>query len=125
VARTRPEDLLPLKPFTFQTLLVLSAADLHGWGLLRALESRIGSRLLPGQLYRQIDAMLVDELIEERDRPRNGRGTRDAHVGGAEPRRFFHLTAFGRSVLEAEARRLDGLVSELRTSGLLPSRRRS
>jgi DNA-binding PadR family transcriptional regulator len=126
VPRRSPEALLPLKPFVFEILVVLATADRHGWSLLRALETRTGGRVLPGQLYRQIDALLADGLIDERDRPRGlGREMRDERVGGAAPRRFFRLTPFGRSALTAEARRLEGLVSELRTSGLLPSPRQS
>ena len=105
-------------------LIVLCAGDQHGWGLLRALEARLGKRLLPGQLYRQIDAMLTDGLIEERARPSRAIETRDEHTGGAEPRRFFRITGLGRRALDAEGRRLEGLVSEMRASGLLPSRRR-
>lgn len=124
VPRSLVGDPLPLKPFVLQTLMVLAAGDQHGWGLLRALEARLGTRVLPGRLYRQLDEMLADGLIEERDRPARPAETRNEHLGGAEPRRFFRMTAIGRRALEAEGRRLEGLVSELRTSGLLPSRRR-
>ena len=119
-----PENLLPLKPLVLQTLIVLAAGEQHGWGLLRALEARLDKRVLPGQLYRQIDAMLADRLIEERDRPHRAMEARAGHVGGAEPRRFFRISALGRRALDAEGRRLEGLVTELRTSGLLPSRPR-
>jgi len=118
--RRAPHDLLPLKPFVFQLLVVLAGGDRHGWGLLRELEQRTGARVLPGQLYRHLEAMLADGLVEEHDQPRGAtRETRDERVGGAQPRRFFHLTDFGRRVADAEAQRLDVLMSELR---LLKSR---
>ena len=125
--RRPPEALLPLKPFVLQLLVALSTGDLHGWGLLKAIEARTGGPVLPGQLYRQIETLLANGLIEERDRPGGGvsRETREEHVGGAPARRFFRLTPFGRRVVEAEAGRLERLVAELRTAGLHPSGKRS
>ena len=121
-----PRDLLPLKPFVFQALVVLSDGELHGWGLLRAIETRTGARVLPGQLYRQLEAMLDQRLVEERRPPRGSpREERATNTGVAAPRRFFRLTPFGRRVAQAEARRLAGLVDELRSKGLLTDRGRS
>ena len=60
-------DLLPLKPFVFQVLIELVDQPQHGWSLLRALENRTGARVLPGQLYRQLDALL-DVLAREKVR---------------------------------------------------------
>jgi DNA-binding PadR family transcriptional regulator len=120
-----PRDLLPLKPFIFHVLVVLTDGELHGWGLLRALEPRVGERVLPGQLYRQLEAMLGEQLIEEHDVPsRPAKLERDDRVGGAAPKRFFRLTAFGRAVARAEAKRLEAMVDELRGKRLLPERGR-
>ena len=126
-----PRDLLPLKPFVFHVLVVLLDGELHGWGLLRALEPRIGERVLPGQLYRQLEAMLTEQLIEEHDSPGRAskddpdeRHGRDSRTGGAAPKRFFRLTTFGRAVAKAEARRLEAMVDELRGKRLLPERGR-
>jgi DNA-binding PadR family transcriptional regulator len=118
-----PRDLLPLKPFIFDVLVVLLDGELHGWGLLRALEQRTQQQVLPGQLYRQLEAMLAEELIEEH--ASSSRPTRTERVGGAAPKRFFRLTAFGRAVARAEARRLETMVNELRDKRLLPARGRS
>ncbi|HEX5216161.1 MAG TPA: hypothetical protein VFV98_11910 [Vicinamibacterales bacterium] len=121
-----PRDLLPLKPFVFHVLVVLLDGELHGWGLLRALEPRLGAQVLPGQLYRQLEAMLAEQLIEEHGAPsRPSRNERDDRVGGAAPKRFFRLTPFGRAVARAEARRLEAMVDELRDKRLLPERGRS
>ena len=122
-----PRELLPLKPFVFHALVVLTDGELHGWGLLRALEARLGERVLPGQLYRQVEAMLAADLIDESDAPARPapRLERDDRAGGAAPRRFFRLTAFGRAVAKAEARRLEAMVNELRDKRLLPERGRS
>ena len=120
-----PRDLLPLKPFVFHVLVVLTDGELHGWGLLRALEPRLGERVLPGQLYRQLEAMLDEQLIEEHAAPaKPAKRDRDDHVGGAAPKRFFRLTTFGRAVAKAEARRLEAIVDELRGKRLLPERGR-
>ena len=121
-----PLALLPLKPFVFHALVVLAGGDRHGWALLRALEARTAARVLPGQLYRQLEAMLDEGLITEHDRPSRGatRDERPPHAGGAAPKRFFRLTPFGRRVAQAEARRLATLVDELRGTGLLPAKGR-
>jgi DNA-binding PadR family transcriptional regulator len=121
-----PRELLPLKPLVFHVLVVLLDGELHGWGLLRALEPRLGQQVLPGQLYRQLEAMLAEQLIEEHGSPsRPPRNERDDRAGGAVPKRFFRLTAFGRGVVRAEARRLEAMVDELRDKRLLPDRGRS
>jgi len=120
-----PRELLPLKPFVFHVLVVLLDGELHGWGLLRALEPRLGEQVLPGQLYRQLEAMLAEQLIEEHGSPsRPSRNERDDRVGGAAPKRFFRLTTFGRAVARSEARRLEAIVDELRDKWLLPERGR-
>ena len=115
-----PLELLPLKPFVFDVLIVLVDGEQHGWGLLRRLEARLEAPVLPGQLYRQLEAMVRERLIEESEAGSGASSRRDARTGGAEPKRFFRLTPFGRSVVRAEARRLGGLVDELRAKRLLP-----
>ncbi|MEZ5318572.1 MAG: helix-turn-helix transcriptional regulator [Vicinamibacterales bacterium] len=122
-----PQALLPLKPLVFHLLVALLDGERHGWALLRAVEDQPGAeRLMPGQLYRQLAAMLDEGLIDERDTPGGGQATaeRVGRTGGAAPRRFFRLTPFGRAVTRAEARRLEGLVADTRVRRLL-SRRRS
>ncbi len=93
-----PRDLLPLKPADFHILLALSQGPLHGYGVMKAVtrESAGEVRLELGSLYRLLARLLDLGLIaaEESD----GR------------RRDYALTSFGKRVLEAEARRLAGLV---------------
>jgi DNA-binding PadR family transcriptional regulator len=119
-----PRDLLPLKPLVFDILVVLAAGEQHGWGLLRALEARLGTTMLPGRLYRQLDAMLRAGLIGEQSAADMSRPPRPDGTGGAEARRFFQLTALGRRAARAEARRLASLVDELRAKRLLPQKGR-
>lgn len=117
-------DLLPLKPFVFQVLIELVDQPQHGWSLLRALENRTGARVLPGQLYRQLDALLDAGFIEAVPiadaPPRTGSGAR-----GAAPKRLFRLTPLGRRIARAEAERLHGLLSDARVRRLLPERKRT
>jgi DNA-binding PadR family transcriptional regulator len=117
-----PRDFLPLKDLVFRILVALAEGEQHGWSLVQSLDEPSGrTRLLPGHLYRTLDRMLDDGLIEERDepaRPRKASGAR-----GAAPSRFFRLTPFGRDVARAETRRLEALVERSRAGRLLRSRR--
>jgi DNA-binding PadR family transcriptional regulator len=117
-----PRDFLPLKDLVFRILLVLADGERHGWSLVQTLdEPHGGTRLLPGHLYRTLDGMLVDGLIDERDRP-SIRQTTPAKRGAAASR-FFRLTQLGREVARAETRRLESLIERSRASGLLGQRR--
>ncbi|HET9369602.1 MAG TPA: helix-turn-helix transcriptional regulator [Vicinamibacterales bacterium] len=120
-----PLTLLPLKPLVFHLLVALLEEDLHGWALLRAVETQPdGDRLMPGQLYRQLEAMLDEGLIVEQRGAKKDADDEPAKKGGAPPKRFFRLTAFGREVARAEARRLEGVMADARVRRLL-SRSRS
>jgi DNA-binding PadR family transcriptional regulator len=119
--RPAPRDFLPLKDLVFRILVALAGGERHGWSLVQALdESSGGTRLLPGHLYRTLDRMLEDGLIDERDRP-------DDHPTegkrGAAPSRFFQLTPLGREVARAETRRLEALVARSRAGLLMRGRR--
>jgi DNA-binding PadR family transcriptional regulator len=121
-----PRALLPLKPLVFQLLVALLDGDRHGWSLLRAAEGAGGGgRLMPGQLYRQLESMLAEALVTEHAAPhRSVPPPAGPSTGGARPTRFFRLTPFGRAVARAEAHRLAELVSDARVRPLL-SRTRS
>ena len=103
---------LPLSPQQFHILLALADGDRHGYAIIQDVTLRTGGEieLRPGTLYRSIQRMLEDGLIEERrERP-----ARDDD----ERRRYYRITAFGLDVARAEARRLDQLVKLARRSGL-------
>jgi DNA-binding PadR family transcriptional regulator len=117
VADMPPNDevtaLLPLPLATFHILLALAEGDRHGYAIIQDVAVRTGGelKLSAGTLYRSIQRMLDDGLIEERrERP-----ARDDD----ERRRYYRLTAFGRAVARAEARRLDQLLKLARASGLV------
>ena len=119
-----PRDLLPLRPVVFQVLLVLADGERHGWSLVRELQSRVGGeRLLPATFYRLLTSMRREKLIEVAEPSREERLAGHADTGAnAERRRYFQLTAYGRDVARAEARRLEQLVRESRVKRLIPAR---
>lgn len=106
----------PLKPLVFQVLLALVDGERHGWHLVREVQQRGGfDRIMPGNFYRTLRAMLADGLIEEaRDRA--------AVDPEDDRRRYFRLTARGGQAAAAEARRLEALVLESRAKKLLTRR---
>jgi DNA-binding PadR family transcriptional regulator len=113
-----PNALLPLTPAVFHILLVLSEGRSHGYAIMRAVDELTGGqmRLGPGTLYRSIQRMVVDGLLEELDISVD-------EEDDDERRRYYQLTPFGRSVARAEARRLATLVEAARTRKLLPGAR--
>ena len=115
--RPDPLDFLPLKDLVFRILVALSDGERHGWSLVQALDERPGASLLPGHLYRTLNRMLDDGLIEERDRPAKAQAPRVKQ--GAAPSRFFQLTPLGCDVARAETRRLETLVAKSRAGRLL------
>ena len=112
-----PETLLPLPPVTFHILIALAEGDLHGYAIIQDLAARTGGELAiqAGTLYRSIQRMLEQGLVaEKRTRPAIGEDD--------ERRRYYRLTAFGRAVAQAEARRLTQMVKLARACGLVPSK---
>lgn len=96
---------LPLKPVVLHVLLALAERDLHGYGVMQAVqessEGRI--RLQTGPLYRHLKRLMDGGLVSEAvERPAED-----------DPRRssYYRLTDFGRGVLAAETKRLEKLLS--------------
>jgi DNA-binding PadR family transcriptional regulator len=105
-----PASFLPLSQHQFHILLALTEGERHGYGLIQDIDRRTGGelRLGTGTLYTAI-ARLVDlELVADTGR-------------ADERRRFYRLTALGRSVLKAETARLESLVRHAHESGIRPS----
>lgn len=107
----RPEvtDHLPLRPVEFQVLVLLAEGEKHGWAILQEAEA-IG-RAIPGiaTLYRTLQRLEADALIERR------RELEDDE----DRRRVYGLTSLGRAVASAEARRLNTLLGVARAAELL------
>lgn len=106
-AHSDPGAFLPLKHREFLMLLALSQGQKHGYVLKQELYDRTDGRvdLGPGTLYRTVRALQEGGLIREStERPEDD-----------DPRRiYYELTDLGRSVLDAEARRLEVLVQDVR-----------
>jgi DNA-binding PadR family transcriptional regulator len=91
--------------------------DRHGYAIIQEVATRTDGalKLSPGTLYRSIQRMLEQGLIEET-------AERPAPELDDERRRYYRITAFGRTVAKAEARRLAQLVKLARESGFAPGR---
>jgi DNA-binding PadR family transcriptional regulator len=110
-----PSRFLPLTPAVFHIILALAGGEGHGYGIMLEVERLTSGRLNlgPGTLYRSIQRMLLDGLIEERtDLP-------DSQEDD-ERRRYYRLTKLGLEVAREEARRLQSLVNAARERKLLP-----
>jgi len=109
-----PGSMLPLTPAVYHILLALAGGECHGYGIMQEVERLTdgGLRLGPGTLYRSIQRMLVDDLIEET------KVGPDSEADD-ERRRNYRLTSFGREVARAESSRLEILVETARQRKLL------
>ena len=98
------DGFLPLTPRDLLILAVLEDAPLHGYGIMKAVESRSRSGVFldPANLYRSLRRMRRDALVEEHGTAEDGRRT------------TYALTALGRAVLEAELLRLERLLAHAR-----------
>jgi DNA-binding PadR family transcriptional regulator len=113
-----PRSLLPLTPAVFHIMLALAGGECHGYAIMQEVE-RLTEGLLnlgPGTLYRSIQRMLVDGLIEE---------TKVLHESDLddERRRYYRITTLGLEVARAEAERLELLVYAARQRKLLPEKK--
>lgn len=111
------ESAAPLTPAVFHILLALVDGESHGYGIMQDVErfTNGDTRLGPGTLYRSIQRMLVDELIEELAIALHDESDDDR-------RRYYRLTKKGHAVARREAQRLADLVDAARQRNLLTSR---
>lgn len=103
----------PLSEAVCQILLAMADRPRHGLGISDEVERRTEGRVLlgAGTLYSAIGRMREDGWIGEVEAP----------AGEEDPRRrFYALTARGRSVLRDEIARLDALVADARRKSVLP-----
>jgi DNA-binding PadR family transcriptional regulator len=96
-------------------LLALLEDQRHGYALKEDIAARSGGRVLlgPGTLYRTIRDLLRDGLIEETESDLDP-------ADDDERRRYYRISDLGRSVVAAEARRLESLVEIVRGEKLIP-----
>jgi DNA-binding PadR family transcriptional regulator len=102
---------VPLSSAVLAILLSLAEGDKHGYAMMKDARAPGGGGIAmgPGTLYGSIDRMIRDGLVEESDKQ------------DGERRRYYRLTAQGRTALAAELERLDAAVSSARALGLLPN----
>ena len=108
-ARAEFGDVLPLTPAVFQTLLVLSDGERHGYAIMKEVEANTGGQMQlgPGTLYRSIKRMLADGLIEETDE-------RPDPALDDQRRRYYRLTGKGAEVCDTEVARLESRLTNAR-----------
>jgi DNA-binding PadR family transcriptional regulator len=111
------ESTAVVTPAVFHILLALSDGHSHGYGVMQDVEQFTGGelRLGPGTLYRSIQRMLVDGLIEELAMALHDESDDDR-------RRHYRLTRKGLEIAQREARRLAALVDVARQRNLLGKR---
>src|SRR5205823_4504531 len=113
----KPEHFLPLHRDTFHILVSLADRDRHGYSILLDVAERTsgGLQFSPSSLYSSIKRLLNQGLIEELTK-------RPDPEHDDERRRYYRLTRLGRKVAQLEARRLEQLLADARSTGLLGRR---
>jgi DNA-binding PadR family transcriptional regulator len=109
------DSFLPLPTAVFHILVALADRERHGYSIMQDVTARTGGkvRLSAGTLYSAIRRMLEQGLIEEM------RNSPDP-ASDDDRRRYYRLTRLGRDVAVAEARRLTDMLTQARTTGLIP-----
>jgi len=104
----------PLPAAAFQIMLALSARELHGYAIMRAVEEQTGGRLRlgPGTLYGSIQALLEGKVIEEVEKAPD---TDDLQ----ERRRYYRLTVAGRKLARSEAEKMADVLRVARARKIL------
>lgn len=86
----------------YHVLLAMAKGPLYGYAIKEAVETESGGALTPraGSLYRVLARLMSSGLVAETEPP----AAVSPHPG--RERRYYGLTAAGRELLGAEARRL-------------------
>ncbi len=107
------KELSPLSPQVFHVLLTLYQKERHGYEIMKQVEADTENaiKLGPGTLYGIIKRLLLDGLIKDA-------GEHIDHRSNDERRKYYTLTGKGRSILGAEAQRLDRAVRKAAALGV-------
>jgi DNA-binding PadR family transcriptional regulator len=109
-----PNTHLPLTPALFHVLLALADGDKHGYAVMKEV-SRLTDgavTLSAGTLYGILRRLVSDGMVVEKSE-------RPAPELDDERRRYYHLTEFGREVAQAEAERLEDVLTLARAKRLI------
>jgi DNA-binding PadR family transcriptional regulator len=109
--------LLPLPPATFHILLAVADEDRHGYAIIQEVAARTAGevRMSAGTLYRSIQRMVEQDLIEET-------AARPSPELDDERRRYYRITPFGLDVARAETARLQTMVRIAQATGVIAER---
>jgi DNA-binding PadR family transcriptional regulator len=112
-ARSEPPPQLPRTAALI--LLAIGTEERHGYAIMQEVARITGgaTRIGPGGLYTTIRRLLDDGLIEESDE-------RPDPALDDQRRRYYRLTAVGRSVVAAEVRRMESLIAAARPWAIGP-----
>ena len=102
-----PNSFLPLSAATLHILLALAGENLHGYGIMQEVERQSEGRykLGPGTLYDNLQRLVEQGVVKEVA----------SRSGDDDPRRrYYRLSATGKSVLAAEITRLEAVVRHAR-----------
>jgi DNA-binding PadR family transcriptional regulator len=108
----------PLSPQVFQILVSLVKESRHGYALIQDIRERTNGEvhLTASTLYDALARLVDRDWIEEIDGPDNA-----APGGGA--RRYYQLTASGRTAAQLETDRLKRLLDTVRGTSLATGKR--
>jgi DNA-binding PadR family transcriptional regulator len=97
--RPDPQSFLPLTHLMYHLLLALADEPAHAYALVHAIRVRSEGRIDPGtgSFYSMIRQAVDDGLVHETP----------GDEGSDRRRRVYDITPLGRSVLDAEVRRLE------------------
>jgi uncharacterized glyoxalase superfamily protein PhnB/DNA-binding PadR family transcriptional regulator len=98
------QKFIPLSSAVFHILLTLIDEDIHGYQIMKKTNDITNGviRLGAGTLYRSLQQMLKNELIEAFES--------DVHAHHDERRKYYRITPLGRTVFFEESQRLYHLV---------------
>jgi DNA-binding PadR family transcriptional regulator len=108
----KPHEHLPLAPRDLLILSVLAERPLHGYGIIKAVETRSRSGVLldPANLYRVLRRMRKAGWI----RDVSGETPEEDAGDGGRRRKTYRITPHGQRILEAELNRLERLLKQAR-----------
>jgi DNA-binding PadR family transcriptional regulator len=109
-----PHRHLPLAPHSFQILLSLLNGEMHGYSLIKDIERRTGGEMALGTstVYAALKRMVDDGLLTSVAPPQD-------EASGGPPRRYYRITEYGRTVAQAEGRRITRLQQMVADTALL------
>ena len=108
VAAADEASAAPLRPLVFQILLLLNESELHGYGIMQAVNESAGRTVIlgPATLYRTLKELRDEGFIEE-------------SPAADERRRVYRLTEEGERTARAEAERMAAIVDRARAGRLI------